>query len=147
MAKKSKYFKSREEFVEVMTALFDRLKSDPKVGPDVAKSKIVVRFEYKNPDATVTINGRDKPANPGDYISYEWDATSPDPDVIMSNSADFCHRFWHGKENAVLAIATGKLKAKGNVAKALALLPAIRPAYKMFPKVLNEMGRGDLALR
>jgi len=143
---KSKYFKNRDEFVSVMTTLFDKLKSDPKVGPAVAKEKIVVRFEYSDPDASVTINAKDKPADPKDFISYEWDTKSPEPDVIMSNSADYCLRFWQGKENPVLSIATGKLKAKGNVAKALGMLPAIKPAYKMFPEILKGMGRRDLVV-
>ncbi len=143
---KSKYFKNRDEFVSVMTTLFDKLKSDPKVGGAVAKEKIVVRFEYHDPDASVTINAKDKPADAKDFISYEWDSKSPEPDVIMSNSADYCLRFWQGKENPVLSIATGKLKAKGNVAKALAMLPAIKPAYKMFPEILKVTGRRDLVV-
>jgi 2-oxoisovalerate dehydrogenase E1 component len=143
---KSKYFKSRDEFVTVMTALFEKLKSDPKVGPAVAKDKIVVRFEYRNPDASVTINAKEKPANPKDYISYAWDDKCTPTDVVMSNSADYCLRFWQGKENPVISIAMGKLKATGNVAKALSLLPAIKPAYKMFPEILKEMGRKDLII-
>jgi 2-oxoisovalerate dehydrogenase E1 component len=143
---KSKYFKSREEFVKVMTALCERLKSDPKVGADVAKANVIVRFEYSDPDAAVTINGRDKPETPGDFISYCWDSKTPEPDVVMINSADFSHRFWHGKENPMLAIAMGKMKTKGDAAKALALLPAIKPAFKIYPEVLKELGRKDLVL-
>lgn len=143
---KSKHFKNKEEFVQVMTVLFDKLKSDPTVGRDVKKSNLIVRFEYHDPDATVTIDAKNPPANPGDFISYAWDVTSPEPEVVMSNSADFCLRFWQGKENPVLAMAFGKLKAKGNVAKALALLPAIKPAYRMFPKILKDMGRGNLVV-
>ncbi|HOX27826.1 MAG TPA: SCP2 sterol-binding domain-containing protein [bacterium] len=142
----SKYFKNKDEFVKTLTALFERLKSDPKVGPDVAKAKIAIRFEYSDLGVSVLINGRDKPADPKDYLSYEWDGKSTEPDVTMSNSADFCHRFWHGKENPVMAIALGKIKIKGDAAKAMALLPAIKPAYKIYPQVLKEIGRSDIAL-
>jgi len=143
---KSKHFKNKDEFVKVMTVLYEKLKSDPVVGAAVAKEKIIVRFEYHDPDASVTINAKDKPADPKDFISYAWDVKTPEPDVIMMNSADYCLRFWQGKENPVLSITLGKLKAKGNVAKALSLLPAIKPAYKMFPEILKGMGRKDLVV-
>ncbi len=141
---KSKYFKSREEFVNVMTTLFDKLKSDPRVGPAVAKEKMIARFDYHDPDASVTINAKDKPADEKDYISYTWDDKSTAADFVLSNSADYCLRFWQGKENPVISIAMGKIKATGNVSKALGMLPAIKPAYKIFPEVLKEMGRKDL---
>jgi len=143
---KSKYFKNKEDFVKVMTPLFDKLKTDPTVGPAVAKEKIIVRFEYNDPDASVTINAKDKPADPKEFLTYAWDVKTPEPDVIMSNSADYCLRFWQGKENPVLSITLGKLKAKGNVAKALGMLPAIKPAYKMFPEILKQSGRKDLVV-
>jgi len=143
---RSKYFKSKEEFVEVMTALFEKLKYDPKIGPDVKRSNIIIRFEYHDPDATVTIDAKNTPADPKAYVSYAWDVKSPEPEVIMSNSGDFCLRFWQGKENPVLAMTLGKLKARGNVTKALALLPAIKPAYKLFPKILKDMGKGHMVV-
>jgi len=38
------------------------------------------------------------------------------------------------------------MKTKGDAAKALALLPAIKPAFKIYPEVLKELGRKDLVL-
>ncbi|HOO56426.1 MAG TPA: SCP2 sterol-binding domain-containing protein [bacterium] len=147
MSEGSKYFDSRESFIETMDLLLGALKSDPVVGADVAKMKIVIRFEYTDPETSVTINGRDMPATEGDYLSYEWDTEEPEPDVVMQNTADFALRFWQGKENAMLAMASGSLKAKGNIAKAVSLIPAIKPAFKMFPKLLRENGKKHLALR
>lgn len=143
---KSKHFKSKEEFVQVMTALFEKLKYDPQIGPDVKKSNLIIRFDYHDPDASVTIDAKNAPADPKAFVEYAWDAKTPEPEVVMSNSGDFCLGFWQGKENPVLAMTFGKLKAKGNITKAMALLPAIKPAYKAFPKILRDMGKGNMVL-
>ena len=42
---------------------------------------------------------------------------------------------------------SGKVKQGGNVIAMLKLLPVIKPAFKMFPVVLEEMGYGDLVIR
>jgi len=55
-------------------------------------------------------------------------------DVEMVQSSDTAHEFWLGRLNPVRAIATGKVRARGDVAKALKLLPAIRPAFIWIPR-------------
>jgi len=145
---KSKYFKSKEEFLEVMTALLDHMKYHDQVGGAVARSKIIVEFVYKDPEASVTINARQRPADDEKaYFAFEFDDKETKPDVSFTSSADFGLRFWQGKENPVLSLATGKLKAKGDAAKALALLPAIKPAFKIFPGILRDMGRENMIVK
>lgn len=139
-------FKSKEEFKEVMTTLIDRLKYDQKVGSDIAKSEIIIKFEYTDPDVSVTINAKDKPAEETAYFDYAWDDAATKPEVTLTSSANYSLRFWQGKENVVMSITLGKLKANGNMTKALALLPAIKPAYKIFPEILKEKGRKDLVV-
>ena len=55
--------------------------------------------------------------------------------------ADVAHEFWMGKVNVPMAIMSGKIVSKGPTPKALALLPAIKPAYAMYPQVLQEVGK------
>ena len=145
---KSKYFKSREEFIEVIDSLIGNMKYHDKVGAAVARAKVVVKFEYSNPEASVTVNAKERPSDPKAYFEYSFDETGgPKPDVTFTSSADYALRFWQGKENAAMSLATGKLKAKGNPAKALALLPAIKPTFKIFPKILKEAGREHMIVR
>ena len=146
MAKRKNYYKDKKEFVEIMSSLFDEMKRHPKVGPAIKKAKIIVKFVYKNPDASVLVNAADDTGDPDVYFDFEWEADAPKPDVTMISSADFSHRFWHGKENPFVGVALGRIKIKGNTAKALALLPVFEPAYRQYPKFLRKIGRGDIAL-
>lgn len=139
-------FKSREEFVDIMTTLIDKLKYDPKVGGDIAKAEIIIKFEYTDPDVSVTINAKDKPADEKAFFEYVWDDAATKPEVTLTSSANYSLRFWQGKENVIVSITLGKLKANGNMTKALALLPAIKPAFDMFPGILKDKGRKDLVV-
>jgi hypothetical protein len=44
-------------------------------------------------------------------------------------------------------VAKGKIKQGGNVMVMLKLLPVVRPAFKLFPIVLKEMGHADLVVK
>jgi hypothetical protein len=46
----------------------------------------------------------------------------------------------------VASVATGKVKQGGNFVAMLKLLPVVRPAFRMFPVVLGEMGLDHLIL-
>jgi hypothetical protein len=46
--------------------------------------------------------------------------------------------------NVPMAIAGRKIIPKGSVQKALKLIPALKPAFAMYPMVLKEFGRDDL---
>lgn len=142
-----KYYKSTDEMYKILGALFERVKNDAEVGKKLQAAKIAVRFRYKDPEGAATIDAKTPPAEGAGFFEYNLGAADAPVDVELINSADFAHRFWHGKENAVVAIALGKMKAKGDINKALALLPVIKPVFRMFPKVLQEMGRNDLVLR
>ena len=65
--------------------------------------------------------------------------------VEMSMKSDLAHNFWLGKVNIPLALMSGKIASKGPVHKALALLPAIQPAFNFYPSIYTKItGRGAL---
>jgi len=142
-----KYFKDAEEMYRCFGALFERARFDPQIGPKIAKAGIIVRFEYTDPEGVITIDLKNEPKEEGAYATIYLGECDLSPDVVMKQSADFSHRFWHGKENAIAALATRKISASGSVQKALALLPAIRPLFRLYPKVLAELGRSDIIIR
>jgi hypothetical protein len=65
----------------------------------------------------------------------------------MTMKADVAHQFWHGKVNLMAALTRRQIIAKGPIPKILRLLPAVEPVYSMYPKLLREIGREDLALK
>ena len=60
------------------------------------------------------------------------------PIVEMAMKADVAHDFWLGKVNVPFAIVSGKIMARGPVAKALQLLPVIKPAFDIYPNVISQ---------
>ncbi len=125
-------FNSTEELYVVMEALWNWIKSNDEISSELLKSKLIVRFVYKNPDGSLTIDGSD---------GKELRVTSGDcdlkPDVIMQMQSDLAHQFWLGKVNVPVALVSGKIVSRGPVNKALALLPVVKPAWQIYPSIAD----------
>jgi len=127
-------------------ALFDDLRDHPDIGARVQSSGLVIRFTYTRPDCFVVIDSRHTP------IRITWDsepALTPEERskiyVDMSMEADTAHSFWLGRVNLVAAITRGIIKAKGPIPSIMRLLPIIKPAFEMYPRVLQAKGLEALA--
>jgi hypothetical protein len=140
-------FRNSKHFYECVGELMDRAKKDPNVGPKIAKSGIVIQFRYTDPEATTTINAKDKPTQPGAFVDVIHGPCNLKPDVIMTMKADVSHAFWHGKVNLVEALAKRTIVATGPIPKILKLLPAVQPLYKQYPELLREKGYADMIMK
>ena len=140
-------FRDSAHFYQCVGELMDRAKMDPNVGTKIGKSGIIIQFKYTNPDAVTTVNGRDKPTQPGAFCDVFHGACDLKPDVVMTMKADVAHAFWHGKVNLVAALARKEIVATGPIPKILKLLPAVEPLYKVYPALLREKGYSELVLK
>ncbi|MGA2368148.1 MAG: hypothetical protein ABSF74_06235 [Dehalococcoidia bacterium] len=141
------YYKDSKELYDIYGHLMERLLTDEKIGPKFGSAGIIIKFIYTDPDGEITIDLKNPPSKPGYYGSYYLGPCNVKEDVWSKQSADFSHSFWHGYENPVAAVAKGKISQGGNIVAMLKLLPVIKPAFVMFPKVLVDMGRGDLVIQ
>jgi hypothetical protein len=139
-------FRDSQQFYACVGELMDRAKRDPRIGPKIAKSGIIIQFRYQQPDALTTIDARGKPTQPGAFVDVINGPCALKPDVVMTMKADVSHAFWHGKVNLVAALAKRDIIASGPIPKILKLLPAIAPLYQMYPALLREKGLGNLVL-
>ena len=137
-------FRDSEQFYECVGTLMDRAKLDPVVGPKIAKSKIIIQFQYSDPEAMTTVDARGNPSQEGAYVDVIQGKCDLVPDVAMSMNADVAHQFWLGKVNLVSALAKGDIKATGPIPKIVKLLPAVKPLYEEYPKILEEKGYTEL---
>jgi putative sterol carrier protein len=132
--------------IDTMYAVYEkflkRVLSDDTVGPKLAKARVRIRFNYTDPEGAILLD-LSEPGPEGMYGKYAIGDTEAEADVTLTQSADLAHRFWQGKENAVTALAMGKIKASGAVQKAMGLVVAIKPTFKMYQAVLKEMGHED----
>ena len=139
-------FRDSDQFYECVGELMDRAKMDPKIGPKIAKSKIVIQFRYTEPEAMTTINATGKPTQPDAYVDVIQGPCELEPDITMSMKADVAHAFWHGKVNLIAALSKKQIVADGPIPKILKLLPAVQPLYKTYPALLKEKGYDDLIM-
>jgi len=132
------YFRDTDHLYQVLGALFERLRHEEAIAARLLESNLIIRFLFTEPDGQATVDLTQEP------ITFVLGESDLKPDVEMSQSADTAHLFWLGQVNVPRAIATRKIVAHGSVPKALKLLPAIKPAFTIYPEVLRELGYQDL---
>ena len=133
------YFKDAQEVYDTIGKLFQDLADDDELAPKFRKANTIVRYEYRDPESTVTVRLQED--QPGDV---DFGESSMEPEVTMSMEADTAHRFWLGKVNVTVALARGQIKAKGPVAKILKLVPLTKPVFPRYKAQLEAQGRTDL---
>ncbi len=132
-------FHGKDEFVNIFSTLWDEILDTPEIVTKVASEKLILKFRYTDLETDLYIDLT------GDAPAYYWDPdTATGFDVEMIQSSETSHLFWMQKLNVPMALATRKVVAKGSVQKALKLLPALKPAFAMYPPVLKRLGREDL---
>jgi len=143
----SEYYRDADQLYEIYGYFMDRILKDDKIGPKMAKAGIIIKFIYTDPDTEITIDLKNPPAKEGYYGNYYLGPCDLKEDVWSKQAADFSHSFWHGFENPIAAVTKGKVKQGGKVTAMLKLLPVVRPAFGMFPVILEEMGYSDKIIK
>ena len=134
------FFKNEEELSEVMKELWKVISEDAQIRKPLLKSKLIARFHYTDPDGQITIDCSD-----GENNSVDWGDCKKQPAVEMFMKSEVAHKFWLGDVNVPMYLLNGKMVAKGPVNKALALLPAIKPAFKIYPDVVKTTLNRDVS--
>jgi len=135
-------YKSQEEFEAILSKLWDRILDTPAIVESVSGTRLIARFRYTDYSSELYID------TSGPTPRYYWNSKEDvKPDVEMILSSETGHKFWMEDLNVPMAIATRKIIPKGSVQKALKLLPALKPAFAMYPEVLRDSGREDLLVR
>jgi len=140
------YYRDKEQLFEIYGTYLNRILRDEKIGPRMAKARLIIKFIYTDPDCEITIDLKNRPADPAAFGTFYLGPCEVKEDVWSKQSADHSHRFWHGLENPIASVARGRVKQGGNIIAMLRLLPVVKSAFRMFPVVLEEMGYRDLIL-
>lgn len=129
-------FKDADMLYDVLLGFFTKLKEHPEIGPKLQKANLSVRFNYKNPDSAIAIDGTKDEVK----FYHGKEAQNFQAIVEMSMEADFAHYFWHGKANILQALARREVIARGDVPSVMRLLPVLEPAYELYPQYLRQKG-------
>jgi hypothetical protein len=128
------FYSDTKELNEVMETLWDKIAKDDDMSKKLLDSKLIVRFNYREPEGRLTVDCSD-----GKTFKYTTGDTDAKPIVEMFMKADVAHEFWLGKVNVPIAILSGKIVSKGPTPRALALLPVVKPAYAMYPPIYENI--------
>jgi hypothetical protein len=139
------YFKDLKEMEDIQKAFFEKVASDPDVGPKLRAAGLVIRFQVHDPIGTVTIDCRGETGE-GRYLTAVFGESGLRPDITLTCSADLSHELWLGKINVINALFTGKVKASGDVSQAMKIVPVLTPVAGIYKEVLTSLGRQDLIL-
>lgn len=132
------YFQDSGDLYDVLGGMFRQAREHPELAPKIAASRILIQFQYQDPEGTITVNAKQPQEAPFDVICGPTDVK---PDVVMSMKADVAHEFWLGKVNLLTALARRQIVAQGPVAAAIKLIPVLGPAFALYRQYLQEKGR------
>ena len=141
------YYRDVDQLFEIYGHFLERVLTDDKIGRKMARAGIVIKFIYTDPDCEITIDLKNPPVKAGYFGAFYLGPCAVKEDVWSKQTADHSHRFWHGLVNPIASVAKGQVKQGGNVISMLKLLPVVKPAFRLFPVVLEEMGYGRLVLK
>jgi hypothetical protein len=130
-------FKDENDVYKYIAGVMEQGTTDPVLGPKFAASGVVLRANYTDPAAVVTVdfpNGK----------VYTGAGVGPTPNVELFMTASDGNKFWLGDLNMTLAMAKGAVRAKGPVTKILKLIPAAKTLFGPYRQMLEADDRADL---
>jgi hypothetical protein len=125
-------FRSPEEFRSVIDRTFELMSSDPEMGPKLRDADTPQRWEFPDLELVVNVAAAEE-GDSSHNLVWEWSDDVPwEPEVRMKMDSEVANRYFQGKENIAMAIARGRIRATGNPAKALALVPVTKPVFPLY---------------
>jgi putative sterol carrier protein len=129
-------FTTSDEVRRYLGGIFETAFADAELGPKLAATGLVLKLAYTEPNATIIIDA------PRQQVRVAQDGEQTD--AAMTMSSDTGNEYWQGKVNLTFAIARGKVKVDGQVAKLLKLAPLSKKLFPVYVDRLRADGRQDL---
>ena len=119
-------------YVEALFALI--AEKNPGATDSVLASQLVIRLRCTEPDAEITINGRQRP------LETIYGPARLRPTLDIELTADTLHAIMLGELGLKKALAGGLLEVRGPVWKAKALAELFYQGQELYLQVLEEQG-------
>lgn len=111
----------------------------PGVGDQLAATGKKIRLELVDPTTTVNLDLGAR--------EVSLDDASVEPDVTLQMSGALANTFWQGKANLMSALASRKIKVRGNIASLVKIQSSMDALYDVYIRILEEDKRCDLIVR
>lgn len=126
------FYHSAEQAAAVFGELFTILSRDEQAMKSMSESGLKVMIKHKDPEYIMGFDGS----------GLHTDLTGFTPNVRIAMSCDTAHKLWLGELLMPAALATGKVRVRGNVPKILEFIPIMRPAFDRYPDLAAAHGVG-----
>lgn len=120
-------FQTSEQAARVFTQLFETLIKDEGFAQRMRDAKISLHLIQVRPEFELFVTPDQVLAGPPDRPAA----------IRIKMSCDTAHSLWLGKLVMPVALATGKVRIKGSVAKVLEFVPLLHPAFDRYPEIVR----------
>jgi putative sterol carrier protein len=121
------YFDDAQAVYDRLGRLLQEAAADEELGPRLQELDTVLQYRLRNPDSQVTLQLR-----AGQARAVELGPTQLQAEVVVGMDADTAHELWVGELNPTVALAKGRILAKGPVSKILRLVPLYGPLIQRY---------------
>ena len=124
------HFETTEQAEHVFGQLFNILIDDENFTERLRESGLTVRLLHKKPECNI-------------FVSPDEVLIGDIPDsaaITIKMSCETAHQLWMGTLMMPTAVATGKVRIRGKVAKVIELVPILQPAFDRYPAIAAESG-------
>lgn len=112
---------------------------DPCLGPQLASASLTLRLTCTDVPAHITLDLHDP-------VTVLWNEADRSADVELSCASEFLDGFMRGDRDLVEALARGEVHAKGQVSKALKVLPVLEQAFPFYRQLVAIRDRAARTL-
>ena len=124
-------FQSPDEFREVFDKAFRMMSEREEIGAGLKAADIPQGFIFEDLGLVASVRAA-REGEEGNLV-WKWGADADwEPRVRMTMSAGTANRYFQGKENVTVAIASKRIKTGGDVKAALAVLPLTQPVFEHY---------------
>lgn len=124
-------FESTKQAEAVFGSLFSILAEDEAFTSALRENDMTVRLLHTKPECRV-------------YVSADTTGLGEEvPErstVTIKMACDTADALWRGELMMPSAVATGRVRIRGKVAKVLELIPILQPAFDRYPDIAREHG-------
>lgn len=127
-------YPTSESAYAVFGDLFRILVDDENFTQRLKEGNLSVRLVHTSPDAVLHVSPD------GVLLGDEAQEAAA---ISIKMSCDTAHKLWNGSLLMPAALATGRVRIKGKVAKVLELVPILQPAFDRYPEIAAAHGVAD----
>ena len=97
-------FKNTKEVIDAIGGLFEWAGGQKEIADRLRGTGVIIRLNYTEPDAMITIDCANPPRKAGGTISWFEGTGDVTPEVEFFMKSDIAHKFWLGKVNLLVAL-------------------------------------------